>query len=109
MTAREIGAFIKKQQKISDRNFKNYQETGIKRYLRTHENAEEMIDMAGQALKAADDHQMVGVYNADIGRWGEKAAELLYKKSECDPEVERLLRDIKSAAVMRGLLRDVWK
>lgn len=109
MTKEKIREFIQKQEKISQRNYMNYQETGISRYLNTHEKAENLIDIATQALSAADDHQIAGIYSAYISQWGTKAVHLLHSGKVDDPEVRSLLSDIKTYAVVRGLTTDPWR
>lgn len=109
MRKQEIEEFIRKQEKISQRNYMNYQETGTSRYLNAHEKAENLVDIARQALSAADDHQTVGTYSAYISQWGTKAVHLLHSGRVDDPEVRSLLSDIKTYAVMRGLTNDPWR
>ena len=109
MKKSEIEDFIEKQKKISHRNFMNYQESGTSRYYRAHERAEMLIDIARQALSAADDHQIVGTYRSELSDYGSRAISILNHNKVDDPETVQLLKDIKSAAILRRLTSDPWR
>lgn len=105
----DITDFIQKQEKISKRNFMNYQESGVSRYYRAHDRAEMLIDLARQALSAADDHEMVGIFRSELADFGNRAMSALHENKADDADVVTLLKDIKSAAIMRGLITDPWR
>ena len=44
------------------RNYDNYQQSGIQRYYREYENAEELVGFLRRALGSADDHQKMVNY-----------------------------------------------
>ena len=44
------------------RNYDNYQQSGVQRYMREYENAEELAGFLRRALASADDHQMMVNY-----------------------------------------------
>ena len=54
MTKEQIEKMIEQQRKISDRNYMNYQSSGISRYMRAHEKAEDLIELCQTALSVAD-------------------------------------------------------
>ena len=87
----------------------NYQESGTSRYYRAHERAEMLIDIARQALSAADDHQMAGTYRSELSDYGSRAISILNHNKVDDPETVQLLKDIKSAAILRRLTSDPWR
>ena len=103
-----IEKLIEKNQKISDRNYMNYQQSGVSRYLRAHEKAEDIIDICRLALGASDDHQMVGILKSYISEWGSRAVSLLHH-GEYDKDIESLLKDLKATALMYGLTTDPWR
>lgn len=43
-------------QKVADRNYQNYQETGYRKYERAYERAEDIVEICDRALLSADDH-----------------------------------------------------
>ena len=100
----QIEAFIQKQQAISDRKYMAYQETGDPRYLREHERAEDLIQIANQALSAADDHTALGALRAEFSTICAKAALLLHQPGEPEP----LLREIIAVGKSYGF-RDPWE
>lgn len=108
MSRGDIEDFIAKQQKISDRNYQNFQETGIQRYYSAHDKAEQMIDIARQALSAADDHQMCGTYRSELADYGNRAIRILHDNKVDDPDTVQLLKDIKTMTILRRLVSDPW-
>lgn len=103
-----IEKLIEKNQKISDRNYMNYQQSGESRYLRAHEKAEDIIDVCRLALGASDDHQMVGALKSYISAWGSDAVSLLHQGGP-DSEVASLLKNIRDVALIYGLTTDPWR
>ena len=94
-----IEKYIEKQQKISDRNYMNYQYSGLSRYMRAHDAAEFNIELARRALSAADDHAAAGRYKADMCQAISKAVHI--KHSNEDPD--QLINDLCSMAALYGV------
>ena len=92
MTREEIEKYIVKRQAVSDRNYRAYQESGESRYLRQHDRAEDEIQIARQALSAADDHEKVGRMGADIAMICSRAIRILHTKDDPTP----FLRDLQA-------------
>lgn len=109
MSRGDIEDFIAKQQKISDRNYQNFQETGIPRYYNAHDKAERLIDIARQALSAADDHQMCGTYRSELADYGHRAIRILHDGKVDDLDTVQLLKDIKTMTILRRLVSDPWE
>ena len=105
MTREQIEKHIQKQQAISDRKFIAYQETGNPRYLREHNQAEDLIQIASQALSAADDHEALGALRAEFGTIYARALTLLHYPGE-DPE--KMLQEIVAVGKSRGFW-DPWE
>lgn len=103
-----IEKIIEQKQKISDRNFMNYQETGARRYLLEHEKAEDIIDICRMALSIAEDRQMLGTLKACVAQWGSKAVTILHDGLD-NVDVTGLLKDIKATAIVFGLTTDPWR
>ena len=76
-----------------------YQETGISRYLREHDQLEDEIQIARQALAAADDHAAVGALKVTLFDICSRAIRIL--NTNDDPS--GLLRDLQAI----GKLQDV--
>lgn len=104
MNRKKIEEHIQKQQAVSDRKYMAYQETGNPRYLREHERAEDLIQIASQALSAADDHTALGALRAEFSTICAKAALLLHHPGEPEP----LLREIIAVGKSCGF-RDPWE
>ena len=109
MTKAEIEDFIVKQQRVSQRNYQHYQESGVARYYTAYSRAEKMIDIARQALESADDHQANGMYRSYISIWGSKAIEVLHERALDSEEAVQLLKDIRATVLMLKLARDPWE
>lgn len=104
MRKEQIEEHIQKQQEVSDRKYMAYQETGNPRYLREHERAEDLIQIASQALSAADDHTALAAIKAELGVICSKASILLHQPGE----PEKLLREIVAIGKIYGF-RDPWE
>lgn len=110
MTDREwIEDFIGKQEKIRDRNFRNFQDSGESRYDRAYRKADELIDLATMALNVADIKSKEVSYRSAICDFGTQAMDILHYGIDSDPNaVEALLRSIKAYATMMNIVRDKW-
>lgn len=92
MTREYIEKYIEKRQIVSDRNYMNYQETGESRYLRRYEQAEDEIQIARQALSAANEHEAAGRLNAELCQICSRAIRILHTKDDPTP----FLRDLQA-------------
>lgn len=105
-----IEDFIKKQEKIRDRNFRNYQDSGESRYYRAHRRAEDLIELADMALGISDTKSKNHAYCSAIAECGNKAISILHYGIDNDPEaVRELIGTMKTYALMFGLVADKWK
>ena len=104
MTAKEIEKYIESQQKISDRNYMSYQETGISRYDREYRKAEDQIEIARRALAAADDHAAVGRMRVELTQLCNRAIDLLH----CQGDIIDFLKDMKAIGKLYGV-KDPWE
>ena len=110
MTKPEIEKLIDQQEKVFERNYRSYQETGIPRYEYAYRRAENLIDLGRMALSAADDHQMAVTYKGEFSDWGNRAFDLTRDLKNWDEEKAiRLLKDIAASAKSRGLVWDRWQ
>lgn len=107
MTRDNIEKFINQQQKISDRNYQNYQATGEQRYYRAYDKAEELIGLANQALSAADDHRLVGVLKAELSSLGTQAFDAIH--SQNINEYEAVVKAVAAVAKTYGLAWNRWE
>lgn len=108
MSKEELAAMIGRFQQKAKTNYYNYQETGIQRYQREYQKADDMASALQMALNASDDHSaMVGMRCA-IAELGSRARalRLKFKTLETDyPEVDKFLKSAISEASIRGLVR----
>jgi len=104
-----IKKFIDQQERVRDRNERNYQESGESRYDRASRKAENMIDLATMALGVADIKDDNRMYRSALAECGNRAISILHHGIDSDPAtVESLLRDIKTYALNFKLSRDIW-
>lgn len=66
MKREDIENYIEKKQKLSDRNYENYQATGESKYMRAYDRYEDEIQIARQALNSADDHTKALEYKSEL-------------------------------------------
>ena len=107
MNKDEISKIADKYTKKAQNNYTKYQETGVSRYLREYEHADDIVSVCIMALGAADDHQAVGMYRSDMVRWAAKADRILRHYEEND--AVSLMKDIRGAAIARNLYSSPWK
>lgn len=100
----EIEKFIARQEAISHRNYMTYQETGLPRYMRAYEKAEDLLDIARMALNAADDHAKASYLKMMVIDIGSEAIDALHKGVAQDPgAAEMCLRNLCALAKNEGI------
>lgn len=80
MTEEELLDLAKKYQEKADRNYRNYQETGISRYDWERRNAEQLAEAMRMAANASEDHSKLIQLRSYIYGWGLKARALIQKE-----------------------------
>lgn len=107
-----IEKLIKQQEAISHRNYMAYQETGISRYMRAHERAEDLIDICRMAMNVADIKQQNGIMRAELTEFAHKAIMLDHNQRWLDPEnlgdVGGLIKNLAGYGRMIGV-NDPWR
>lgn len=103
MTEKELLALAEKYQAKADRNYSNYQETGISRYDRERRNAEQLADALRMAANASEGHSKLIHLRACIYDWARMARALI--ADPCFEKESLLLNEIVTVAVSQGLLR----
>lgn len=97
----KLDKLIDKFTRQAERQFQNYQETGLRRYEKAYEDATDMADSLQMARDAADDHTKMLNYRFYIYSWAIEAQRVTDQAG-----AEKLLKGIVSAARMHGLIRD---
>lgn len=97
-----IEKYIEKKQKLSDRNYENYQASGEPKYMRAYERYEDEIQIARQALTAADDHTKALEYKSELVSLASRADKAI---STMDPsELLAVCRDVLACGKIAGYL-----
>ena len=104
MKEKELKKYIDDLEKVSARNYYNYQETGIARYDRAYHKADMQIEIARQALSAADDHAAVGRMHAELTQLCSRAINLLH----CRGDIIDFLKDMRAIGKLYGV-KDPWE
>lgn len=99
MNKERIEAYIDARQDVADRNYMAYQTTGIRRYGRNYERAQDEIEIAQQALTAADDHEAASRLNAELCQICSRAIRILHTKDDPTP----FLRDLQALGELYGV------
>lgn len=112
MTKAEIEKLIEQQEKISERNYMAYQETGESRYMRAHEKAEDLLDIARTALSVADIREQNLIIKSNFMDAATKAILLDHDNRWLDQsnldEVGHLVKDLATMGRMMGV-NDPWR
>ncbi len=104
-----IEELIERHQRISDRAYMSYQESGMQRYMTKHEAEEELLDIFRLVYNAADDHAALGTAKAYITDWCSKANAILHHASPDDPDTLKLLRDMSTVGTMLYDVNNPWR
>ena len=103
MTEEELLDLAKKYQEKADRNYRNYQETGISRYDWERRNAELLAEAMRMAANASEDHSKLIQLRSYIYGWGLKPRALI--ADPCFEKESLLLNEIVTVAVGQGLIQ----
>lgn len=107
LNGKELTALIDKYNEEAEKNYRNYQETGMSRYERAQHKAEDLADTLRVAAKAMDDHQKRLHYQTSIHNWAALALkikeELSMQELSDQKLVTMLLNEIIAVARMDGL------
>lgn len=100
LNSKELDKLIDKYQFEADRNFRNYQETGMTRYDTASRKAEDLADTLRVVKTAADDHNKVLHYRSQLSLLASQAQRI------SDPgEAGHILKSLIALAEMDGLIR----
>ena len=107
-----IQKIIEQQEKISERNFRYYQESGESRYMRAHEKAEDLLDICRTALSVADIKEQNIILKANFTEVASKAISLDHDNRWLDQanldEIGHLVKDLASMGRVMGV-NDPWR
>lgn len=92
MNKQAIEKIMIAQQNLADRNYQNYQDTGIQRYWRTYQKADDIAQICQQALAAADDHQAAIIVKLDLQQFAARAIRLVHDWD--DENAKQLIQDL---------------
>ena len=101
----ELEALAEKYEAKAEKAFEHYQETGVSRYGREYQNADDLASALQMAAQASDDHAGLIRLEADISALAKKAQEALRDEKRAEA-MEAALRSLVSFAVMEGLITD---
>lgn len=95
----KISELVEKYDAEAEKNFRNYQETGISRYERAQHKAEDLADALRAALEAVPTRQKLSHFKAVISYIAGKA------ESATEPsEYEAVVKELLSFARMEKLI-----
>lgn len=98
MNKNTLDALIEKYEKKAEQNFRNYQETGLRRYEKAYEDAQDLADTLRMARSAHDDHTELVHWRGQISVLASKA-----KRAKEPEQMEKVLKELISTARMHGL------
>ncbi len=104
MTREEIQALADRYQRIADRAYRNYQETGIGRYDTKYRDNERLADALRIAANEAADHNKMVLCKLTLSQLASKAS--LAKTSDTETAerlVDEILKDLIAYGKMNGV------
>lgn len=106
MTKEELVLLAQKHQIKADREFQNYQETGITRFYTAHKKHEDMADAFRMAANASEEHHAYIAMRAQLSDFAHKAKVLKYTAADQrETRTDALLREIVSYGVLHGFIK----
>ena len=106
MTKDEIIKLMNQQEKIYERNYRNYQDTGISRYERVYQKADDIADLCRRVLNTADEHDALLDLRSVLMEYGSKAIRLSHAWDE--KEAYEMIKNLAAASRLRGV-EDRWR
>ena len=107
MSKAELEVLAERYEAKAQRNYQNYQETGITRYDCERRNAEELASAMRMAASASDDYTQLVNLRGTISMLASKAKDAMRQPGERKMEAMReVLRDLVSMARLSGLTSD---
>ena len=101
MSKAELEALAEKYAAKADKAFQNYQETGISRYSREYQNAEDLFFAFQAAANAAEEHAaLIGMQTA-MWNLADRA-----QKADTEEKARAVLEDLVSYARIMGMVRE---
>lgn len=101
MSKAELEALAEKYAAKAEKAYQNYQETGISRYSREYQNAEELFYAFQAAANAAEEHAaLIGMQTAMHNLAGRA------QKADTEEKARAVLKELVSYARMMGLVRE---
>lgn len=106
MTKQELIELSDYYRKKADKEYGNYQDTGMRRYQRSYEKASDLADALEMAASAAEEHADYLHLRYQLSEFAARAQDIRLETS-CEKQLmtERLLKDLEAYGVLRGLLR----
>lgn len=98
MNKNTLDAMVAKYERKAEEAFRNYQETGMRRYEKAYEDASDLADTLRMAQSAHDDHTALLHWKGTISILASKA-----KMAKEPEQMEKVLKELISTARMHGL------
>lgn len=98
----EIERWIDRQQRVADRNYQNYQDTGDPRYEGEWRRREAAAEIGRQALTGAEDHEKMITYKLALAGHGTAAKRLIREWDE--ESAKELIKQIVSDTAALGII-----
>lgn len=102
-----IEELIERYDRKANNNYMAYQQSGVQRYMREYENADELAGFLRRALSSADDHQLMVNYKLMLQDFCSRA--IRCKNDDNHTDMYNLVRALASYGVSSLGLEDKWK
>lgn len=103
---KRLEELIARLDKKSMSNYYNYQQSGIQRYMREHENAEELAGYLRRVLSGADDHQKMVEYRLALVDFCARAIKC--KNDDNHADMYGLIKSLALYGITSLSLADPW-
>lgn len=103
MNKDELMAMADAYQEKADKQFRNYQETGITRYEREYRKADDLASALRMAANAADEHNELLHLRGTLSMIAAEAQRAQYADDR-EKAMESVCRNLVSVASLKGLI-----
>lgn len=109
MNRADIEKLASKYQEKADKDFKNYQDCGLSRYLSSYHRNEELAVALRIASGAADEHQAYIVLKLKIAEFSDRAQRVALSKIDIEKDIitKSIIEDLIQYGKLKGLIREL--
>lgn len=97
---------IERLDKLAEKHYRNYQDSGEQKYYRTYEKSESTADVFRLALNSVEEHRELINYRTDFCTLARDADKAIHDSD--DKMMQQVLKNLLALARMKGIYESKW-